>query len=54
MEILHEAERYIMEEQLPDLPLYVYVSVYGWRPNVKGIYPNPHLVFPLHNVWVEE
>jgi len=54
MKILAEAEAYIMEEQLPVLPIYTYVTVYSWRPNVKGIYPNPRSHFPLQSIYVEK
>jgi oligopeptide transport system substrate-binding protein len=50
MKILTEAERYLMEEQLPIIPLYVYVSVYAWSPDVVGIYENPRLRIPLKYV----
>ncbi|UCD29883.1 MAG: peptide ABC transporter substrate-binding protein [Planctomycetota bacterium] len=53
MQILSQAEAYVMEEQLPILPLYGYVLVYAWRPNVKGIYPNPRDHFPLNYIYVE-
>jgi len=51
--ILSEAERYLMEEVLAILPLYVYVQVYAWGPEVKGIYPNPRIEFPLKYIYVE-
>ncbi|GMU21195.1 MAG: hypothetical protein AMXMBFR13_12880 [Phycisphaerae bacterium] len=53
MELLTRAERYLVEEQMPDIPLYVYVMVYAWRPNVTGIYPNPRIQFPLEYISVD-
>jgi len=53
MQILTRAEAYIMEEQLPILPLYVYVDMYAWRSNVRGIYPNPRTHYPLQYIYVE-
>ncbi|MHC4441302.1 MAG: peptide ABC transporter substrate-binding protein [Planctomycetota bacterium] len=53
MQILSRAETYAMEEQLPILPLYIYVDVYAWRSNVRGIYPNPRTHYPLDSIYVE-
>ena len=53
MQILSRAEAYVMEDRLPILPLYVYVQVYAWRPNVRGIYPNPRTHFPLQYIYAE-
>ena len=52
LQVLSEAERYVVEEQLPVLPLYTYVMVYAWRPDVKGIYPNPRNQFPMQLIHV--
>jgi oligopeptide transport system substrate-binding protein len=53
LRILSEAERYIVEEQLPVVPLFTYVMVYAWRPEVKGIYPNPRNQFPMQLIHVD-
>jgi oligopeptide transport system substrate-binding protein len=53
MELLHEAERILVDEALPIIPLYQYVIVYAWRPNVEGMYPNPRLQFPMQYVYVK-
>jgi oligopeptide transport system substrate-binding protein len=53
LEILAEAERYLVEEQLPILPLYTYVMVYAWGPEVTGIYPNPRNQFPMQLIQVD-
>ena len=47
LEIFAEAETYLVEEQLPVLPLYTYVIVYAWKPEVTGIFPNPRNQFPM-------
>jgi oligopeptide transport system substrate-binding protein len=53
LKILSEAERYLVEEQLPVLPLFTYVMVYAWRPEVTGIYPNPRNQFPMQLIYVD-
>ncbi|HSW46169.1 MAG TPA: ABC transporter substrate-binding protein, partial [Phycisphaerae bacterium] len=52
LEILSEAERYLVEEQLPLLPVYTYVMVYAWGPEVQGIHPNPRNQFPMQFIHV--
>ena len=52
MRILTEAERFLVEDQLPILPVYTYVMVYAWRPNVTGIFPNPRNQFPMQMIQV--
>lgn len=53
LQLLSRAERYLSEEQAPLLPLYTYVTVYAWRPNVTGIYLNPRSYVPLYCVHVD-
>ena len=53
LRILSEAERYLVEEQAPVLPLYTYVTVFAWRPGVNGIYPNPRNQFPMQLIHVD-
>ncbi len=50
--LLAEAERILVEEGLPIIPLYQYVVVYAWPPNVTGIYPNPRMQFPMQYIAV--
>lgn len=52
MKLLSEAETYIMDEQIPIVPLFGYVTVFAWRPEVTGIYPNPRLQFPMQYIAV--
>lgn len=51
--ILSEAEGYLMQEQVPLLPLYTYVTVFAWRPNVTGVSLSARLDFPLYCIHVE-
>jgi oligopeptide transport system substrate-binding protein len=53
MNLLSEAEAYIMDEQIPIVPLFGYVTVFAWRPDVTGIYPNPRLQFPMQYIAVQ-
>jgi len=53
LDLLSEAERILMEEGMAIIPLYQYVMVYSWPPNVTGLHPNPRLQFPLQYVHVE-
>jgi len=46
--ILAEAERYLIEEQVPVVPLFTYVMVNAWRSDVVGVYSNPRNWIPLH------
>ena len=50
---LSEAEKYLVEDQVPLLPLFTYVTVWAWRPEVIGIYPNPRLFLPLQALRME-
>jgi len=53
MRILAEAEALAMCDEMPILPLYHYVNLYAYRPNVRGITMNPRLINPLKYVYVE-
>ena len=53
LRILSEAERYIVEEQLPVLPLYTYSIVYAYGPEVTGVHPNPRNHFPTQLIGVD-
>ena len=48
--ILSQAETYLVERQLPVIPLYTYVMVYAWRPNITGLHPNPRNWFPTQYI----
>jgi oligopeptide transport system substrate-binding protein len=47
MEILREAEKLLVEDELPILPLYYYVSLNMYDDWVQGIYPNIRNIHPL-------
>jgi len=53
LELFSQAETYLVEKQLPVLPLYTYVLVHAWKPGVTGIYPNPRNQFPMMYVRIE-
>ncbi|NLX22371.1 MAG: peptide ABC transporter substrate-binding protein [Phycisphaerae bacterium] len=53
LDLLSEAERQMVEEGVPMAPIFVYVMVYTWRPNVVGVYPNPRAQFPTQYIGVE-
>ena len=53
LEILSRAEQYVVEDQMPILPVFTYVTVFAWRPNVTGIYPNSRLQLPLYCIGVK-
>ena len=48
--ILREAERILVLEELPIIPLYFYVAEYLLRPGVEGFYSNPLNIHPLRSV----
>lgn len=45
--ILAAAERMLVRDALPLLPLYQYTQVLAIKPCVRGLHPNPRLVFPF-------
>lgn len=53
LRMLARAERYLVEEQVPILPLYTYVTVFAWRPEVTGIYLNARSHLPLYHAHVQ-
>ena len=53
MKILAQAENLLLQEQMPILPLYYYVNVHAFRPNVKGLYTNARDTHPLKYIYVE-
>ncbi len=48
--ILRDAERILVEEELPIIPLYFYVYEYLLRPGVEGFFSNPLNIHPLRTV----
>ena len=53
MSILLKAERILIEEELPIMPIYFYVSHDMYRDNIKGIYPNILNIHPLKHMYKE-
>lgn len=51
--LLREAERIIVEEDCPILPILHYALPIAIKPYVKGLYPNPRLRFPFRYVTME-
>ncbi|UCE59428.1 MAG: peptide ABC transporter substrate-binding protein [Phycisphaerales bacterium] len=52
-EILQQAERLVVEEDLPILPILHYALPIAIKPNVKGLYPNARLRFPFQYITIE-
>ncbi|MCF7958213.1 MAG: peptide ABC transporter substrate-binding protein [Phycisphaerae bacterium] len=52
--ILAQAEKMIIQDEMPILPLFNYVSVMAFRENVKGIHPNPRDMYPYKYIRVEK
>jgi oligopeptide transport system substrate-binding protein len=64
MALLAEAERILVHDEFPILPIYVYVTADMAKPEVKGFYsellgsdgtkrPNLRSIHPLRDVWIE-
>jgi oligopeptide transport system substrate-binding protein len=64
MALLAEAERILVHDEFPILPMYVYVTTDMVKPELKGFYsvllgsdgtkrPNLRSIHPLRDVWVE-
>lgn len=49
--ILARAEHMVIQDKLPILPLYYYVTIMAYRPEVKGIYPNARQMHPLKYIY---
>ena len=52
--ILSKAERLLVQEQVPFLPIYYYVNLMSYRPVLKGMYPNARDMHPFKYVYVED
>jgi oligopeptide transport system substrate-binding protein len=44
--ILAQAEQMILDQQSPLLPIFYYVNLHAYRPEIQGIYPNPRDMHP--------
>ncbi len=53
LKLLADAERMIVEEDFPIIPLLHYASPIAIKPSVSGLFPNPRLWFPFQYVSVE-
>lgn len=51
--LLAQAERIIVEEDCPILPILHYATPLAIKPYVRGLRPNPRLVFPFRHVSIE-
>ncbi len=51
LSILQKAERILIEEELPIMPIYFYVSHNMYRENIRGIYPNILNIHPLKHIY---
>ncbi|MBN1436205.1 MAG: peptide ABC transporter substrate-binding protein [Sedimentisphaerales bacterium] len=47
LDILAQAETIITQQQLPIIPLYYYVNIAAFRPNVQGLYSNSRDMHPF-------
>ena len=54
MQLLAQAEEIIIQRQMPILPLYYYVSIMAYGPQVKGIYPNARQMHPLKYIYKDD
>lgn len=52
-ELLRQAEKIIVEEDCPILPLLHYTEVIAIQPHVRGLFPNSRLWFPFRNVTIQ-
>jgi len=52
--LLAEAERILVLEQLPALPLHQHTNLMAISPRIGGLYPNPRLIFPFRYVFVKD
>jgi oligopeptide transport system substrate-binding protein len=53
MKIFRDAETILVEEEMPILPIYYFVTNEMYRANVKGIYQNVRGVHPMKWIYVE-
>lgn len=52
--LLTKAEGILVEDELPVMPIFFYVSHNMYRDNVKGIYPNVLNIHPVKGIWIED
>lgn len=49
--LFQKAEKILVEDELPIMPIYYYVSHNMYRDNTKGIYPNILDIHPFKYIW---
>jgi oligopeptide transport system substrate-binding protein len=52
--MLSRAERLLVEEELPVVPLFVFPNTMAIKPHVGGLYPNPRLMFLFRHVFLSK
>jgi oligopeptide transport system substrate-binding protein len=53
MDLFRRAEKILVVDELPILPVYYHVSLNMYRPDVKGISPNLLNIHPWKYIWVD-
>ncbi|MHC4197949.1 MAG: peptide ABC transporter substrate-binding protein [Planctomycetota bacterium] len=53
MELFRKAEKILVVDELPILPVYYHVSLNMYRPDVEGISPNLLNIHPWKYIWME-
>lgn len=53
-EILAKAEKMLVQEQVPFLPVYYYVNLLAYREHVKGLYLNAREMHPFKYIYVDK
>lgn len=53
MEIFREAEKILVVEGMPILPVYYHVSLNMYRSYVRGVFPNLLNIHPWKYIWIE-
>ena len=52
MQLLAQAETIIITQQMPILPLYYYINLLAYHPDVHGIHPNPRNMYSFKHMYV--
>jgi oligopeptide transport system substrate-binding protein len=52
--LLQQLERILVEQELPIMPIYIYVNKGMMREKVRGWYDNVRDIHPLQYIWMEE
>jgi len=54
LEILAKAEKMLVQEQLPFLPVYYYVNLLAYKEQLKGMYLNAREMHPFKYIYVDK